>query len=87
MFNANNKQMFAVKLLANVVVATDYYIVMNMFEHVFTFYISHITWGINYNSSLLKANAQFKRTNQSCSSSKISQSVTIEWCTCDGNGK
>ena len=52
---ANNKQMFAVKLLANLVVASDCYIVLNMFEHVFTFHISHITWGINYNWSLLKA--------------------------------
>ena len=51
---ANNKQMFAVKLLANLVVASDCYIVLNMFEHVFTFHISHITWGINYNWSLLK---------------------------------
>ena len=30
---ANNKQMFAVKLLANLVVASDCYIVLNMFEH------------------------------------------------------
>ena len=30
---------------------------------------------------------QNKRTNQSCSPSKISQSITIEWHTCDGNGK
>ena len=52
---ANNKQIFAVKLLANLVVASDCYIVLNMFEHVFTFHISHITWGINYNWSLLKA--------------------------------
>ena len=41
---ANN---FAVKLLANLGVASDCYIVLNMFEHVSTFNISHITWGIN----------------------------------------
>ena len=54
-WTANIKQIFAVKLLANLVVASDCYIVLNMFEHVFTFHISHITWGINYNWSLLKA--------------------------------
>ena len=32
--------MFAVKLLANLVLAGDCYIVLNMFEHVFTFPIS-----------------------------------------------
>ena len=32
--------MFAVKPLANLVVARDCYIVLNMFEHVFTFPIS-----------------------------------------------
>ena len=85
--------MFAVKLLANLVVAGDCYIVLYMFEHVFTFHIFHITWGINYNWSLLKAvnvlyvYVQMERTNQSCSPSKISQSITIEWHTCDGNGK
>ena len=90
---ANNKQIFAVKLLANLVVASDCYIVLNMFEHVSTFNISHITWGINYNWLLLKAvnvlyvYVQFKRTNQSCSPSKISQSITIKWHTCDGNSK
>ena len=90
---ANNKQIFAVKLLANLVVASDCYIVLNMFEHVSTFNIFHITWGINYNWLLLKAvnvlyvYVQFKRTNQSCSPSKISQSITIEWRTCDGNSK
>ena len=52
---ASNKQMFEdLGLLANLVVASNYYIVLNMFEHVFTFHISHITWGINYNWSLLK---------------------------------
>ena len=90
---ANDKQMFELKLLANLVVASDCYIVLNMFEHVFTFHISHITWGINYKWSLLKAvnvlyvYVQFKQTNQSCSPSKISQSITIKWRTCDGNGK
>ena len=67
--------MFAVKLPANIVVASDCYIVLNMFEHVFTFHIFHIAWGINYNWSLLKANVQLKRTNQGCSPSKISQSL------------
>ena len=42
---ANNKHIFAVKLLANLVVASDCYIVLNMLEHVFPFHISHITWG------------------------------------------
>ena len=52
-----------------------------MFEHVFTIHIYHITWGINYNWLLLKAvnvlyvYVQFKRTNQSYSPSKISQSL------------
>ena len=41
-------------LLANLVVASDYYIILNMFEQVFSFHISHITWGINYNWWLLK---------------------------------
>ena len=35
--------MFAAKLLVNLVVASDCYIVLNMFEDVFTFHISHIT--------------------------------------------
>ena len=35
--------MFAAKLLANFVVASDCYIVLNMFEHVFTLHIPHIT--------------------------------------------
>ena len=30
---------------------------------------------------------KFKWTNHSCSSSKISQSVNVERCTCDRNGK
>ena len=90
---ANNKQIFAVKLLANLVVASDCYIVLNMFEHVSTCNISHITWGINYNWLLLQAvnvlyvYLQFKWTNQSCSPSKISQSITIEWRNCDGSSK
>ena len=81
--------MFPVKLLANLVVASDCYTVLNMFEHAITYRISHITWGINYNWSLLKAvnvlyvYVQFKGNNQSCSPSKISQSVTSEWRTCD----
>ena len=61
---ANNKQIFAVKLLANLVVASDCYIVLNMFEHVSTFNISHITWGINYNWLLLKVVCSIQ-TNQS----------------------
>ena len=85
--------MLEVKLLANLIVASDCNIVLNMFEHVFTFRISHITWGIIYNWSLLKAvkvlyvYVQIKRPNQSYSPSKISQSITIEWCVCDGNVK
>ena len=38
--------MFAVKLLLNSAVASNSYIVVNMFEHVFTFHVSHTTWGI-----------------------------------------
>ena len=30
---------------------------------------------------------KFKWTNQSCSSSKISQLINVEWHTCDRNGK
>ena len=30
---------------------------------------------------------KFKRTNQSSAPSKISQSINVEWCTCDRNGK
>ena len=41
--------MFAVKLLANLVVASDCYIALNIFEHVFTLHISHISCGIIYN--------------------------------------
>ena len=41
-------------LLTNLIVGSDYYTVLNMFEHVFSFHISHITWGINCNWSLLK---------------------------------
>ena len=85
--------MFAVKLLVNLVVAIDCYIVLNIFEHVSLFYISNVTWSINYNLSLLKVGnvlyvyVQFKQTNESWLPSKISQSITIEWSTCDGNGK
>ena len=85
--------MFAVKLLVNLVVAIDCYIVLNTFEHVSLFYISNITWSINYNLSLLKVGnvfyvyVQFKQTNESWSPSRISQSITIEWSTCDRNGK
>ena len=74
--------MFAVKLLANLVVVSDCYNVLNIFEHVFTFHI--ITWGINFDWSLLKAvnvlyvYVQFKQTSQSYSPSKISQPITIE---------
>ena len=83
--------MFAVKLLANLVVVSNCYVVLNVIEHVFTFHISYITWGINYNWPLLKAvnvlyvYVQLKRTNESCSPSKISQSITDEWGNCDGN--
>ena len=38
--------MFAVKFLTNSVVTNSCYIVLNMFEHVFTFHISNTTWGI-----------------------------------------
>ena len=30
---------------------------------------------------------QIKRTNQSCAPSQISQPITTEWRTCDGNDK
>ena len=36
---------------------------------------------------VLYAYIQNKQTNQSCSLSKIRQSITIEWRTSDGNGK
>ena len=91
--------MFAVKLLANSVVAivTLLWTCMNTFSH----FISPITLEVlYYNWSLLKAvNAlmsiielchvyiQFKRANQSCSPSIISQSINVEWRTCDRNGK
>ena len=77
--------MFAVKLLANLVVACNCYVALNMFEYVFTFHISHTIWGIMFNWSLLNAvnvltsyvklcsvYVQLKRANQSCSPSKIS---------------
>ena len=38
--------MFGVKFPANLAVASDCYIALNMFEHVLTFHISHTTWGI-----------------------------------------
>ena len=38
--------MFAVKLLANSEVASNYYIALNMFEHAFTFDISQTSWGV-----------------------------------------
>ena len=86
--------MFAAKLLVNLVVASDCYIVLNMFEDVFTFHISHITWGINYNwgimlkaDKVLRVYVEIKRTNQSCVPSKISQPITTEWRACDGNDK
>ena len=39
-------QIFTVKLLANSLVAIDYYIALTMFEQVFTFHIAHTTWDI-----------------------------------------
>ena len=41
--------MFVVKLPGKLVVASDCYNVLNMFEHVSTFHSSFITWGINNN--------------------------------------
>ena len=41
--------MFAVKLIASLVIASDCYIISNIYEHGSTFHVSHITWGINYN--------------------------------------
>ena len=38
--------MFAVKLLTDSVVTSNCYSNLNMFEHVFTFHISHTTWGV-----------------------------------------
>ena len=37
--------------------------------------------------NVLYVHVQNKRTNESCSPSKISQLITAERCTCDGNGK
>ena len=45
--------MFAVKLLANLVNASNYYIAWNMFEHVFTFDISQTMFMFNSNESKL----------------------------------
>ena len=47
-----------------------------MTDHVLTSYIK-----------LCYVNINFKRTNQSCWSSKISQSINVELRTCDRNGK
>ena len=91
--------MFAVKLLANSLVAivTLFWTCLNTFSH-FTFPIPLEV--LYYNWSLLKAvkvltsyiklcyvYVQFKRANQSCSPSKISQSVNLERRNCDRNGK
>ena len=38
--------MFVVKLLANSVVASNCYIVLNILDSVFTLHISHAIWGI-----------------------------------------
>ena len=93
-------QIFAVKLLANSLVAIDFYIALTMFDT-----LSHFTSPIPleilyFNWSSLKAinvltnhtklcyvYGQFKRTNLSCSPSKISQSINVKWRTCDRNGK
>ena len=42
---ANKKQMFAVKLQVNTAVVCIYYIILNL-PSIFTFHISHTTWGI-----------------------------------------
>ena len=88
--------MFAVKLLANC------YIVLNMQSIFITFHISHTTWGIidhswklltmfnNVLTSYIKlcyVYVKFKRANQRCSPPKISQSINVEWRTCNRNGK
>ena len=86
--------MFAVKFLANTAVVC---IVILYFEHTEYFHISHFTYHLGYYYSWSKLKAvnnvltsyiklcyvyvKFKRTNQSCSFSKISQR------TCDRNGK
>ena len=38
--------MFVVILLTNSVVVSNCYIALNLFEHDFSFHISHTTWGI-----------------------------------------
>ena len=38
-------------------------------------------------ANVLYVYVQNKRINRSYSPSKISQSITIEWHTCNGNGK
>ena len=65
--------MFEVKLLPSLATVSNCYIALNMFEQVFTFHISHITWVIIYYnwSLLLKLYFQFRQTGQSCSSSKL----------------
>ena len=89
--------MFLVELLANSAVACSCYIVLNM-PSILAFHISHITWGIilqliiadNVLTSYIKfcyAYVKFKRANQSCSPSKIRESINGKWRTCDRNGK
>ena len=56
--------MFAAKLLANSVVTNNCYIALNMFEHVFTFHISHTTWQTFQPDLFKKPGKKFK--NESC---------------------
>ena len=65
------------------------------------FRISHFSYHLKYNWPLLKAvnniltsyikscyvYVKFKRASQSCSPSKINQSINVEWRTCARNGK
>ena len=80
--------MFAVKLPINSAVVCNRYIVFNM-PSIFIFHISNTTWGIidhswNLSTTLkqVKLNCygyvKFKQANQSCSTSKINQSVSAE---------
>ena len=76
--------MFWVKLRGNLVVASDCYIFLNKFQHVFIFYIFHITWSINYNWSLLKTvnvlyvYAKVKRLQKLANQSLLNGTLVME---------
>ena len=83
--------MFAVKLLANLAVASNFCFVLNMFEHVFTFHISlevlYYNWPLLKAVNILHDYFQFKQTNQGYSPWSIRQSINAEWRSRDRNDK